>query len=172
MDRQLSPHAPNEAPSRRWPEPSPPVRYLLLVVGTVSVGFGVVGIFLPMWPTTPFLLLATACYIRASARLHDWLINHPRLGSYVRDYISGQGMPIKSKVTALTMLWVTLSSSFVIAALRFPSAAAASAYIATLSLIGAWVHWYIGYRIPTKHPDRHCADYPFEQSDSESAPDS
>lgn len=138
---------------RTWREPSAPVRYILLGIGSAAVVMGVVGIFLPMWPTTPFLLLATACYVRASKRLHVWLVTHPRLGCYVQDYISGRGMPRRSKITALSMLWLTLTTSFVLAALRFPSTQLAIVYIVSLSAIGAWVHWYIGYKIPTRAND-------------------
>ena len=64
------------------------VRYLLMAVGWVSVVLGVIGIFLPVLPTTPFLLLAAACFARSSPRFYQWLINHRQLGPWIRDYRS------------------------------------------------------------------------------------
>ncbi|HHJ98841.1 MAG TPA: DUF454 domain-containing protein, partial [Actinobacteria bacterium] len=88
------------------------VRYICLVVGAVSLVLGVIGMFLPMWPTTPFLLLAAACFVRSSERLYTWLIEHERLGCYVRDYMSGRGIPRRAKVVALGTMWVTSQASW------------------------------------------------------------
>ncbi|KPC32987.1 Uncharacterized protein ABJ99_1840 [Pseudomonas syringae pv. cilantro] len=87
------------------------VRYLLAAVGWLSVALGVIGIFLPVLPTTPFLLLAAACFARSSPRFYHWLINHPQLGPWIRDYLEGNGIPLKGKVYAIGMMWASISLS-------------------------------------------------------------
>lgn len=87
------------------------VRYLLLAVGWLSVALGVIGIFLPVLPTTPFLLLAAACFMRSSRRFYLWLVTHPRLGPWIRDYLDGQGIPLKAKIYALTLMWASIGFS-------------------------------------------------------------
>jgi len=87
------------------------VRYALLAVGWLSVVLGVIGIFVPVLPTTPFLLLAAACFVRSSRRFYLWLVNHPRLGPWIRDYLEGNGIPLKGKVYALGLMWASIGLS-------------------------------------------------------------
>ncbi|MBM0141543.1 hypothetical protein ALQ53_01533 [Pseudomonas cannabina] len=87
------------------------VRYLLAAVGWLSVALGVIGIFLPVLPTTPFLLLAAACFARSSPRFYHWLINHRQLGPWIRDDLEGNGIPLKGKVYAIGMMWASISLS-------------------------------------------------------------
>lgn len=87
------------------------LRYLLFACGCLSVVLGVIGIFLPVLPTTPFLLLAAACFARSSKRFYLWLVMHPKLGPWVRDYLDGQGLPLKGKVWALVLMWTSISLS-------------------------------------------------------------
>ncbi len=87
------------------------VRYLLLAVGWLSVALGVVGIFVPVLPTTPFLLLAAACFVRSSRRFYLWLVNHPRLGPWIRDYLEGNGIPLKGKIYAIGLMWLSIGFS-------------------------------------------------------------
>jgi len=84
---------------------------LLLIAGTISVATGVVGIFVPILPTTPFLLLAAACYLRSSERFYRWLLNNRFFGTYVRNYIEGRGMPLRIKIYTITLLWSTIGLS-------------------------------------------------------------
>jgi len=86
-------------------------RTLLVVCGTVALALGLVGVFLPLLPTTPFLLLAAACYARSSTRLHDWLLNHRVFGEYIRDYRDRRGMKLRAKIVALGLLWLMIGSS-------------------------------------------------------------
>ena len=90
---------------------NPVVRYLLLGTGWLSVALGVVGIFLPVLPTTPFLLLAAACFVRSSRRFYDWLVTHPRLGPWFRDYLEGNGVPLKGKVYSIIAMWLSIALS-------------------------------------------------------------
>ncbi len=84
------------------------VRVLLIVCGTLSLALGVLGIFLPLLPTTPFLLLAAACYARSSKRFYHWLMNTPWCGEYIHNYRQGRGIPLKQKVLTILLLWLTI----------------------------------------------------------------
>jgi len=86
-------------------------RWLLMTMGIISVGLGTAGIFLPLLPTTPFLLLAAACFIRSSDRLYQWLIHNRWFGSYIRNYQEHRALPLRAKVTALLLLWTTMTYS-------------------------------------------------------------
>lgn len=72
--------------------------------GWFFVGLGVVGLFLPILPTTPFLLLASFCFVRSSPRLHQWLMNHRIFGRYVRDWEEKRAVRPGVKITAFTMM--------------------------------------------------------------------
>ena len=87
------------------------IRWLWIIAGSISLTLGIIGIFLPLLPTTPFLLLAAACYARGSSRLHNWLLNNKMFGKYIRNYREGKGIPARSKVLALTLLWLTIGFS-------------------------------------------------------------
>lgn len=84
------------------------IRLLLLTVGWLSVGLGVLGIFLPVLPTTPFLLLAAACFMRSSQRFYRWLTHHRHLGPWIRDYLNGQGIPRRAKAYAIGLMWLSI----------------------------------------------------------------
>ena len=81
----------------------------LIFVGVLSVGLAAAGVFLPLLPTTPFLLLATACFIRSSDRLYLWLIKHKWFGPYIKNYQEHKAITKRSKVVTLFLLWATLS---------------------------------------------------------------
>ncbi|MFC2062405.1 YbaN family protein [Chloroflexota bacterium] len=89
---------------------------LLIILGTVCVAIGVVGIVIPVLPTTPFLLLAAACYIRSSERFYCWLVNNRFCGAYIRNYLEGRGMPFRVKVFTVLLLWAAIITSLFLAA--------------------------------------------------------
>ena len=91
------------------------LRPVLIAAGTVSLGLGVIGIFVPILPTTPFLLLSAACYARSSERFLHWLLNNRWFGAYIRNYREGRGMPRSSKILTLVALWATLGLSAIFA---------------------------------------------------------
>lgn len=84
------------------------LRITLIIIGTISTGIGIVGIFLPILPTTPFFLLAAACYVRSSKRFYHWLLNNKFFGIYVKTYVEGKGIPLKVKILVITLLWITI----------------------------------------------------------------
>jgi uncharacterized protein len=86
-------------------------RALLMIAGTVCLVFAAIGLVLPLIPTTPFLLAAAACYCRSSERFYSWLINNRWFGEYIKNFREGKGIPLKTKVFAATILWVTISVS-------------------------------------------------------------
>jgi uncharacterized membrane protein YbaN (DUF454 family) len=86
-------------------------KILLMAAGTVSLAFAAIGIVLPLIPTTPFLLLTAACYCRSSERMYRWLMNNKWFGEYIRNYREGRGIPLKTKIVAVTVLWATIGFS-------------------------------------------------------------
>ncbi|MBL7126230.1 MAG: YbaN family protein [Dehalococcoidales bacterium] len=90
-------------------------RRLLIAAGTISAAIGIVGIFVPLLPTTPFLLLAAACYLRSSQKFYGWLLNNRFIGAYLRNYLQGKGMPRKIKIITVLLLWVTITCSIIFA---------------------------------------------------------
>ncbi len=87
------------------------IRILLNVVGSIAVLLAILGIFLPLLPTTPFLLLASACFVRGSERLHRWLLNNRLFGEYLRNIEDKKGMPLKGKIITLVLLWGSIGYS-------------------------------------------------------------
>ena len=81
------------------------IRLLWVLLGSLSVGMGVIGIFVPGWPTTIFLIIASYFYIRSSEKLYNWLLNNKILGIYLKNYYSGKGMPLKAKIISILMMW-------------------------------------------------------------------
>lgn len=89
-------------------------KYLLTIAGSLSLAVGVVGIVVPVLPTTPFLLLSAFCYLRSSRRLYDWLINHGVLGRYTYNYMNYRAVSRSIKVGTLIFLWAALTVSIVV----------------------------------------------------------
>jgi len=87
------------------------LRILLLVVGTMSVIAGLIGILLPLVPTTPFLLLAAWCFARSSPRFYRLLLGNRWLGPYIRNYREGRGLTMAAKVSTLVVLWLAIAST-------------------------------------------------------------
>jgi uncharacterized membrane protein YbaN (DUF454 family) len=88
-------------------------KLLLIACGTLCVALGVIGIFLPIMPTTVFLLMAAACYARSSERFYQRLLNQRFLGSYIRNHREGRGMKRRDKTVTLVLLWIGIGATIV-----------------------------------------------------------
>ncbi len=122
---------------------NPILRLLLIAVGWISVCLGGIGIFVPLLPTVPFLLLAAVCFARSSEMFHRWLVSHPRLGPMINGFLSGEGIPLHAKLTAIAILWCSiLLSVMALAILLWVKL--------LLILVGICVSWYL-ISLPVKH---------------------
>ncbi|HBZ05419.1 MULTISPECIES: YbaN family protein [Massilia] len=117
------------------------MKLLLNIAGALALVLAILGLFLPLLPTTPFLLLASACFARGSSRLHGWLVNHRVFGVYLRNFEAGNGIPLRAKIVASVMMW----SSLVVAMVRFEHLGLRIA----LLLIGCSVSLYVWRYLPT-----------------------
>ncbi|MCJ2533065.1 MAG: YbaN family protein [Candidatus Thermoplasmatota archaeon] len=90
-------------------------RLLWTTAGTLSLAVGVVGIILPVLPTTPFVLIAAACYLRGSKRMYDKLVKNRYFGGYLRDYMEGRGMSKRATIVSMSSLWILILLSVVFA---------------------------------------------------------
>jgi len=95
------------------------LRWILISCGWIAVAGGVAGIFLPLLPTVPFLLLAVACFSKSSERFHRWLVEHNHLGPLLRDYLRGAGIPLRAKAIAIGMVWVSFPATTILFARDF-----------------------------------------------------
>ena len=84
------------------------MRVLYILLGSISLVAGIIGIFLPVLPTTPFLLLTAFCYYRGSRRMYHWLMSHPHLGTYIRNFTEKKVIPRHAKAYILVLLWASL----------------------------------------------------------------
>ena len=119
------------------------MKIVLNLIGCMAVVLGVLGIFLPLLPTTPFLLLASACFARGSTRMHNWLQTNRVFGKYLRDYENGKGIPLRGKVWILIFMWGSMSYSMW-------KLQDKPALLVLLLLIGAGVTIYLTRFVPTK----------------------
>lgn len=86
-------------------------KLLLKTLGIISLILAIIGIFLPILPTTPFLLLSSFLFVRSSDKLYNWLINHRVFGQYIKDYQLNKTIPLKVKISSLSLLWLTITIS-------------------------------------------------------------
>jgi uncharacterized protein len=146
-------------------------RYALMAAGFVFLGLGLVGAVLPVLPTVPFLLLAAACFIRSSKRMHQWLVTHPMFGRELAHYLEGRGVAARSKLIAMVMVWTSIPTSIALLFWRFGPVLHWYA-AATVMLSGAGVAtWFLLSRVPTlarapKHSEGAVAGEPLKSSSS------
>jgi uncharacterized membrane protein YbaN (DUF454 family) len=125
---------------------SPLVRAALIAAGTVFLVLGIVGIFLPLLPTTPFVLLAAACYARGSRRFYDWLLANRTFGPMILEWRQHGSIPYRTKLTAIALMSVTLAASIVF----FVESTALQLALAAMGVaLAIWM-----YRIPSRDRPR------------------
>ena len=92
---------------------------LFIVVGIICVVLGTIGVFLPVLPTTPFLLLASYCFSRSSQKFNEKLLNNKFIGRYIRDYVENKTMRLRDKITTLVILWAGIISTIIFTHLKW-----------------------------------------------------
>jgi len=114
---------------------------IYFIVGCLALVAGIIGVFLPVLPTTPFVLLSGWCFFRSSDKLYQWVISNETFGPTIENYQSGRGITVKTKIRAIVMMWLTITVSvyFYITNIYI---------IALLYLISISVTVYL-YRLPT-----------------------
>ena len=108
---------------------------LFIGLGSVSLALGVIGVFLPILPTTPFVLLSGYFYLRSSQRLYDWLLRHKRFGPILHNYIEHRAIPKRAKCSAIVLIWITIPISMILIG-KLP-------YTIGLAIIGLLMSLYI-----------------------------
>lgn len=85
------------------------MKYVYIILGSLSLTLGIFGIFIPLLPTTPFLLLTAALYFKGSSRLYNWLLSQKRLGPYIRNFREYKAIPLRAKIISVSLIWITIS---------------------------------------------------------------
>ena len=122
------------------------MRVAFIALGMIALGLGIAGVVLPVLPTTPFVLLAAACFARGSQRFHDWLLAHPLFGPIIIEWNEYGSIPWRTKIVAIVLMSTTLTVSIVF----FIEPRWLQAALALLGmLLATWL-----YRVPSRdHPD-------------------
>lgn len=115
---------------------------ILIFAGTVCVGLGVLGMFLPLLPTTVFLLMAAYCYSRSSDRFHNWLLTNRLCGKYISNYRSKRGMTVRHKASTLLSLWASIGLSIWLLGGRFWISLLLVAIATAVSVHILWIKTY------------------------------
>ena len=110
------------------------IKLFLIVLGSIFLGLGFLGIFTPGLPTTPFLLLAAGCYVKSSDRLYSWLLQNKLFGKYIHNFRKTRSIPLRSKILSLIVMWIMICLSIFVFIKPFP----VKTIIALLGVIGTF----------------------------------
>lgn len=116
-------------------------RNLIQICGWFFIALGGVGIFIPLLPTTPFLLLAAFCFLKSSPKTYEWLVNHPRLGKYIINYMEGKGVTLATKIVSLSIMSLTVGTTIIW--VNVPG------WTIVLLILSAFFAYYYILRLPT-----------------------
>ena len=111
------------------------IKHILILLGSIFIGLGIIGIIVPGLPTTPFLLLAAGCYVRSSDRLYSWLLDHKLFGKYIHNFRETRSISLRSKIILLIVMWIMISLSVYI----FIKIISVKIIVAILGIIGTLV---------------------------------
>lgn len=120
---------------------NPILKLIWISLGLFFVALGAIGAVIPGMPTTVFLVLAAACFIRSSQKLYDWLIKNKTFGPYLKDYREGKGIPLKAKVVALILITIFVSYAVFFAIQSIPL----RVLVGAIGLIG---FWFVSFKVP------------------------
>lgn len=120
-------------------------RFVLIVLGTLSLALGIIGIFVPGLPTTPFILLTAGLYMRSSDRLYKWVINNRFVGGYVNDFQKSKSIPFQTKLYSIAMMWTMIG----ISTLFFIESLWGKGLVVLAGVVGTVV---VGFVIKTRKP--------------------
>ncbi|CAM4016587.1 DUF454 family protein [Mesobacillus thioparans] len=109
------------------------VKVILIIIGSLSIVLGVIGIVVPLLPTTPLILLGAACYVKASDKLYQKLIANKWLGGYIKDFREKNGITLKNKILSISLMWLSITITLLTIDLRFWFAAILIIIAATVS---------------------------------------
>ena len=84
------------------------MKWILTILGFIALGLGIMGVFMPVLPTTPFLLLAAALFLRGNKDRYEWLLAHPKLGPYITNFMVHKAIPLRVKAVSVSLVWITL----------------------------------------------------------------
>lgn len=118
------------------------IRVIFIVLGTLSLGLGITGIFVPGLPTTPFILLTAGLYVRSSDKLYRWLIQNKYLGKYITEFQTHKGLTVKTKLFSILLMWIMILVSII----YFIEATYLKWIIIIIGILGSLV---MGYLLPT-----------------------
>lgn len=112
------------------------VKAFLIAIGTLSIVLGVIGIVVPLLPTTPLILLGAACYVKSSEKLYQKLIKNKWLGAYIKDFREKKGISRKNKTLSLSLMWLSIGGTVMFSDISF-------LLCSTLIIVAATVSAYI-----------------------------
>jgi hypothetical protein len=121
------------------------MKILFNLAGFASLGFGIIGMFLPLIPTVPLILAAAYFFAKGSDNFYNWLIEHKVFGKYIRDYKSGSGIPKHAKIKAILLVWTSITISIIIVKIQV---------VQILLLLISLVLTYYLFSLPTKESDK------------------
>ena len=110
------------------------MKWIYTILGFTALGLGIMGAFLPVLPTTPFLLLSAALFLRGNKDRYDWLLAHPKFGPYIKNFMVHKAIPLRVKIVSVSLVWITLLNCAIFVAAHWAFRAFFIALAAAISI--------------------------------------